>query len=284
MLLLSLVTVSDATESAPETPANQPPAQLAVSPGRFEFELASKPISDTLRVFNLGDEDVVVRVSVVSWDLDAENKIRHLAPTEQSLDQWMIINPLRFTIPAKGAQTVRFAVRPKLKPSAGEHRAMIYLTQEKEADPNVPFTVRFRLGIALYAMVNEYTQLGNFDRLEINTESSSNLSAKLHVSSLGNAHVRLIGDYSIWNKAAYPGKRATQTLSADSDTTNLPDGLVHRYQLPTVPILGGTERWLSLENFPANLAPGEYVLDLNGMLNQIIVDEAHEFRVKPTKP
>jgi len=68
-----------------------PPAQIAVSPSRFEVEIGSKPTTEAVDVMNLGDEPVSIAVSVVTWDLDEGNQVRIVEPTEQTLDQWMVI-------------------------------------------------------------------------------------------------------------------------------------------------------------------------------------------------
>ena len=85
-----------------------PPARVAVSPSKFEIEIGAKPTTQALRLFNLGDERVEVQVTVATWELDEANRVQVVEPTEQSLDQWIVINPLRFEIPAHESQTVRF--------------------------------------------------------------------------------------------------------------------------------------------------------------------------------
>ena len=103
-----------------------PPAQIAVSPSRFEIEIGPSPTTEALRVFNFSDRPVDVQASVAHWELDRNSRVVIVEPTEQSLDQWIVMNPLRFTIPAGGSQTMRFSIRPKTAPDPGEHRAMIY--------------------------------------------------------------------------------------------------------------------------------------------------------------
>ena len=98
----------------------EPPAQIAVSPSRFEVEIGPKPTTEAVTVMNLGKDPVTIMVTVASWDLDELNKVRILEPDEQSLDQWMVINPLRFTVPSGKSQTVRFSIRPKIRPLPGE--------------------------------------------------------------------------------------------------------------------------------------------------------------------
>ncbi len=42
-----------------------PPAQVAVSPGRFEIGIGSRPVVEALRLINFSEEDLDIRVTVV---------------------------------------------------------------------------------------------------------------------------------------------------------------------------------------------------------------------------
>ena len=77
-----------------------PPPQVAVSPSVIETVLGNKPSNEVIHVYNLGDKPLTISTTVAHWDTNKNNQVRVIPPTEQSLDQWIIINPLSFTIPA----------------------------------------------------------------------------------------------------------------------------------------------------------------------------------------
>ena len=103
---------------------------MGVSPSRFDLNLDEDTGTHSFRVFNYGDKPLNVNLEINNWDLDERGKVRLLPPTEQSLDRWIIINPVRFEIKPEDSQLVRFEIRPRTKLTEGEHRAMIYLNQE----------------------------------------------------------------------------------------------------------------------------------------------------------
>ena len=66
-----------------------------------------------MKLFNKSAKDIKVAIRVANFDLDEQNRVRELAPTPHSLDQWIIIRSLRFVIKAGETRTIRFAVRRK---------------------------------------------------------------------------------------------------------------------------------------------------------------------------
>ncbi len=255
-----------------------PPAQIAVSPSRFELQIGPRPTTHSLNVMNMGRGPVTIEVAVATWDLDEANAIRILEPTETSLDQWMVINPLRFTIPAKSTQTVRFSIRPKVVPEPGEHRAMIYLNQVLDEAAPVDLSVKFSFGVAVYGMAGEVTREGRLNAVVINPAAGPPL-ARFDISSLGSAHVRMNGQYAIYHADDYPGVEATTIIpELGRPGTELPEAVVAAGLLPARPILPGTRRTIPLD-LAEKLAPGRYVLDINGELPGEPIDKALSFAI-----
>jgi hypothetical protein len=256
-----------------------PPAQIAVSPSRFELEIGSKPTTESVNLMNLSDQDVMIQVTTVSWDLDEANQIRILEPDEQSLDQWMVINPLRFSIPAGKSQTVRFSIRPRVEPEPGEHRAMIYFNQVlPESTKNRVLRVRFNVGVAVYGLAGDATRSGKLNEVRV-VEGSNPLILRFDVSSEGLAHVRLNGQYAIYPAESYPGVEQTTLLADNLHTdTSLPESVLVAGYLPARPVLPDTRRDVLLQ-VPRELPPGDYVLDLNGELPGQTIDLAVPFTV-----
>jgi len=257
----------------PATAANGPvpPAQIGVSPARIELEVGSQPTTESLSVVNFGDAPVEVQASVLHWDLDERNEVRTIAPTEQSLDQWIVINPLRFTVPAGGSQTVRFSVRPRVAPEPGEHRAMIYFTQQLEPDGERQIRVRFRVGVAVYGQVGEVRRNGTLHAVKV-IDGTNPPEARFDLSSDGSANVRMLGRYAVWRAEDYPG------VQPALPTDELPVGALLGGALPSRPVLPGTRREIILQT-TGSLEPGRYVLDLRGTLGESPVDRAVPFTV-----
>lgn len=270
-LILSLVAAL-LPAAAQEIPL---PGRIGVSPPRIELQIGDRPTTESIRVINLGTEPVAIKASVHSWDLDDENRIRLLPPTEQSLDQWMVLNPLEFSIEPGRSQTVRFSVRPRIAPEPGEHRAIVYFEQASGpvATTSTLRTV-FRLGVAIYAYVGEVTRRGPLHGVEVVAKS-----AWFDISSEGSAHLRLLGQYAVWPAEAYPGSDGTERVKVESGPeAQLPAAMVHVADLPSTPILPGTRRRMELR-LPEDLAPGSYVLDLNGTLGDLPLDRGVAFTV-----
>ena len=127
-------------------------AQIGVSPSIVETTLDDRGAASAIRLLNMGARAVEVKVAVQNWDLDDGNNVRILAPTEQSLDQWMVVQPLRFTVAAGRSQTVRLAIRPRVRPESGEHRAIVFFEEVAPKNEAVPaMRVLFKIGVAVYA-------------------------------------------------------------------------------------------------------------------------------------
>lgn len=250
-------------------------AQTAVSPSRVELDLDAGPSTESIRVFNYNRDDVEVEVEVVHWDLDESNQVRTIEPTEQSLDQWIIVQPMRFSIPAGQSQTVRFSVRPRLEPEPGEHRGMIYFNQQPiTGEPG--FQILFKVGVAVYGHAGEVIRTLSLHGVEV-----SGGVAKLDLESSGTAHARLSGQWAVWPEAVFPGTAATAFVEGlDEPETPRPEGIVAVGALPSTPILPGTRRQIAIELLGAEeLTAGRYVLDFNGTIGDTVLDRSVGFEV-----
>jgi hypothetical protein len=258
-----------------------PPAVVAVSPGKFEIEIGNRPTVQSLRLFNLGDKEVDIQASVANWILGEDNTVTVVEPTEQSLDQWIVINPLRFTIAPRSSQTVRFAVRPRIAPDAGEHRAMLYFEEMLPEDRKEgEVYVNFKVGVAVYGNAGEVVREPDLHGIEVLSDDRV-FAARFDVSSHGNAHVRLGGQYAIWPAAAFPGVSAVVPIAnVGEPDAELPTGVLAAGALPSVPVLAGTRREVPLvvsHGFPA----GEYVFATVGAISGHDFREAVRFVVPP---
>lgn len=273
-LVLSLLLLAGAAAEAAD-----PPPMIAVSPSRFELELGSTPSVESLRVFNFGKKPVEVQVNLATWDLDEQNQVRLVEPNEQSLDQWIVINPLRFSVPSGKSQSVRFSIRPRIRPEPGEHRAMIYFDQVlPEASRDEQMRVKFRVGVAIYGTVGEVKRSGVLHSVDLE-QGSNPVRAGLQISSVGTAHVRIDGHFSIWPASAYPGLDSSERdFDLDVPSAVVPEAVVSAANLPGIPVLAGNCRqiWFGTGK---PLPAGDYILDLDFALGDNEYDRAMPFTV-----
>ncbi|MEA5572759.1 molecular chaperone [Calothrix sp. UHCC 0171] len=259
--------------------------EIGVSPPKFEVEMNGKGRSQSIKITNFSAEPVEMQAYVRNWTLNEENKLQEIQSTENSLDQWIVFTPARFTIPPRSSQSLRFAIRPKVQPQEGEHRAVIYLEevlpQSKENSQSV-VTIG-RVGIVVYGYAGKIKRAGTLNSINVDAKANS-VNAIFDISSTGNANVRMKGQYSIWRAANYPGAKATQPISgisgAASANVKLPANVVDAGILRDTPVLASTRRKLVMPI--KKLPPGNYVLDINGDLNGVAVDQGIPFTVPAT--
>ncbi|MBD2438632.1 molecular chaperone [Nostoc sp. FACHB-110] len=252
---------------------------LGVSPSRMEVKISRKTGTQVIRVLNLSSEPVELKAYVQTWKMDENNKLLEVPPTEDSLDQWVVFSPSQFTIPGRSTQTVRFAIRPKVQPQPGEHRAVIYF-QEVPATNQKVSNVRSvgRIGVVVYAYVGDIKRVGVLNSISVDTKPN-NVTALFDISSQGNGYVRLKGQYAIWPASKYPGANATKPIeNLDKPGKKLPENLLDAGTLPLLPVLPNTRRRLQLP-ITQKLVPGKYILDVNGELNGIKIDQGIPFIV-----
>jgi len=258
--------------------ATKPPAQIAVSPSRFDLRIGSKPTTESIKLVNLGRDPVTIRVSTATWDLDEASRIRILEPDEQSLDRWLVINPLRFTIAPGKSQVVRFSIRPRVEPSPGEHRAMVYFDQQLPEKNDSLLHIKFRLGVAIYGQVGETTRIGQLNSATVSTGANP-VIARFDISSVGSAHVRMTGQYAIYPADLFSElDRRSLLATLKDDETPPPDFVLAAGALPSLPVLADTRREVRLR-IGRELPPGRYVLDVLGELSGESIDMTLPFTI-----
>ncbi len=259
-----------------------PPAQalnIGVSPSRFEVEINNQGRSQSVRVVNLSSEPVEVKTLIQSWVMSQDNTLQTVASDEQSLAQWIVYTPSRFTIPANGAQTIRFAIRPKVKPIAGEHRAVLYVEEIPSNNaPTNKVRVVGKLGVVIYGYVGNVKRVGILNSVTVDTNSTA-IKAIFDISNQGNAYVRLNGQYAIWPATKYPGNSTTKSIpNLGRSETKIPEGIVDVGFLPSQPVLPNNNRRAILP-ITKTLPPGNYVFDINGDLSGTPIKKSIPFTV-----
>ena len=234
--------------------ASEPPGQIAIFPSMFELQIGSKPVNESIRLKNMKKKPVTIKTDVYNWTLDRQNNLQIIPGTPQSLDRWMIINPLTFTIDPGQEQVVRFSIRPGVKPEPGEHRAIVYFTEQPdEQDVNAAVQVTFRIGVGIYAYADPVRQSATLQNISFDAASST---IKAHINNSGNVHTRLKGAYTVWEKGTFPGfgKTGSKTKPVTSGTLN------------NLPVLPGENRVIET---PISLPgkPGLYAFAVSGSIN-----------------
>jgi hypothetical protein len=256
----------------------QPAGGIAVSPGKQTLDLSAGEDSGSIRVFNLSDEPLAIRTEVHHFTTDEANEVVVIPPTPQSLDQWLVVNPVKFTIPPDGQQVVRFAIRPRAEPKPGEHRAMVFFNRDAPPDPEATIAVNVRVGAAIYALVDPVERIGRLDDLELMEIGPDGLSLGLTLASEGNALVRASARYAIWPVDRDPGERAATLLRNGQE-----DELAHAVavgRIPARPVFPGLVRTLKTR-IAADFEPGRaYRLRVVGDLAGRSIDRVKEFIVE----
>jgi P pilus assembly chaperone PapD len=215
--------------------------QFGVQPSTFMLDITDKPLNESLTVFSMKKRPITMRVEVYAWTLDDQGQLKLVTSSPKTLDQWMVINPLRFTIPPSGSQVIRFSVRPRIKPEPGEYRAIIYLVEEPDAQGDKESPVQFvgKFGVGVYGNVEPVVHAPKLIDLSYKRPESV---ISLHLRNSGNVHARFRGRYIVWEKESFPGLDTVRKLSDVIEPGKEPKGYLGSGAFPGDPVLAGTDR------------------------------------------
>lgn len=247
--------------------------KLAISPSRIEIS-PEKKATESITVLNLGSKPMEVEVNVQNWDFDNNNNYRALPPNEQSLDQWLIINPVRLKIPAKSQQTVRLAVRPRVEPEAGEHRAMVFFRQLNDQGKDINF--KFNVGVPIYAYFGEVKREAELFGMEFDPIK---LQFVFDIASKGNAYVRPEGVF-IAMKAADAGTDTELLERLDLNKMSV-DNLqaLAGGKLAAKPVFAGTRRQV-ISSVPIKEIVNEpYVVAIKATIGDRTIEEIYRINI-----
>ncbi len=242
-----------------------PPAQFSIFPMMFEVEVGPSPVNESIAVTNHKKRPTTFRVELYTWTLDDHHELKLIRSTPQTLDQWIVVNPVRFTMPPGGQQTVRFSIHPRVKPEPGEHRAILYLVEEPPAvDPGSGIQLLSRFGISIYGYVQPVNHAARLLDLSY-SQSTGIISAQ--VLNTGNVHARLRGKYVIWKKGSFRGLSSTKRLLETIEPGKEPEGYVASGIIPGNPVLAGTTMRYSMKAPLPRQGGGPYVVAIIGELD-----------------
>lgn len=257
---------------AAEDAESSPPAQIAAAPARVTVDISKGRAGGSVRVFNLGTEPVSINTQISHWTMDQNNRVQVIAPTRQSLDQWLIVNPLKFTIPPGKQQVVRYSIRPRATPDNGEHRAMLFFNQVSSNSSTDTIDVNFRMGVAIYGTAGHIDRVGRLHNLSVDyINQTAQITAD--IESVGNGNVRMDGQITIWPKTAFPGDASVSLYDLSENGWNAPDDIINAVVLSSTPILPGSRRIVKTRvTLPSQ--PGDYIVHINGRLGDEPVRES----------
>lgn len=254
-----------------------PPAQIAAAPARINVDISKGRPGGSIRVFNLGTEAVTVSTAINHWHMDRNNKVEVIAPTSQSLDQWLIVNPINFTIAPGKHQVVRYSVRPRVTPHDGEHRAMIFFNQVRNSTDAGTIDVNFRLGVAVYGNAGRVSRVGKLHDIAVRYQNNAAQLAT-DIESLGNANVRMEGQISIWPKSRYPGPSSVGLFDLSEGGWDAPQSVVAAALLSASPVLPGSRRVLN-SSVELPRKPGRYIAHVQAKLGDKPIIKALPFTI-----
>ena len=232
-------------------------AQIGISPRILDIDQADANSTHSFRLFNFSKKDYQVTVSLANWRMDENNVATVIPTTETSLDQWTIVNPLRFSISAGSAQTIRLAFQPPADLQPGEYRTMVYFQQVLQDTQPQTKQLRslFKLGAAVYLQVGKKHKTG-----VLKAVSSAPDRWLLSTQNTGNSHIRYQGYWYLWSSqpSAEHLQKATELKATDERNV---EGLLATGALPTTPVLPGDTR-----NIPIDLSDLDSSISRTGVL------------------
>ncbi|NTV01254.1 MAG: molecular chaperone [Chlorobiaceae bacterium] len=258
LMLLSVLTGSTLVR------AEEPAGQLAISPGIVELSIDSKPAIGSIRLQNLKNEPVKVKLSVYNWTLDEQNNVKLIPGSPQSLDQWLLISPLSFTLEPGGCQVIRYSVRPNVQPEPGEHRALLSISEEDSGNESWKEGIRlkFNYSMAMYGYCGSTHESAEIESLLLDRHAGA---IRAVVRNNGNMHTRLTGDYTLWKAGTFPGFKAMKEYLRNSTEWRKPEGLIASGSIFSMPVLPGHRRTIT-ESLGVSGQKSGYVVAFNGKL------------------
>lgn len=253
-----------------DIPAAEPPGQIAVSPSMFEIHIGAQPATRSIRLKNLKETPVTLKVEIYNWTLDGNNTLQESPPSPQSIDQWMVINPLAFTIAPGKEQVVRFSIRPRVQPEPGEHRAIIYFNEQPSSTTKGGVEMLFRLGVGIYAYAEPIVRKGTLTALTLDRNRKT-IHAEL--MNRGNVHTRMKGSYAIWRKGTFPGFSSMAACINLKPGEEKPEGFIRAGNLNNSPVLAGTQRSIATAIPIPDADPQNYVIAVQGTVDGATIEK-----------
>lgn len=177
--------------------------QLIIEPSRFELLVRPREKSiQAVKVTNCGQEPLTLIAATRDWGMNDSGGLVLNEPVSirESASGWLRFNPGRFTIPPGETQYIRFAVSVPPGVEAGEYRTGLVLTTEDRYKMEEEFYFQPSFALLVYVNVPVIEREGDIENIKYYSDDKGNDCLEGDIYSLGNAHVRLTGEYFIEDK------------------------------------------------------------------------------------
>jgi len=242
---------------------------LFISPGVFELLLDSLPINESIKLKNNSETPFTLKVTVRNWTIDEENNLALLPSDPQSLDQVITVTPENITVEPGKEQVIHFTLKPDPAYEAGEHRAIIFLTETSPSKSMEGIEVTFRQGIGIYGYSGSIRRNAGLKSLELDRSSGT---LNIEIENRGNVHTRFDGDYMIWKKGSFPGVKSPSGFIELPHNKIKPAGFIASGSLNRTPVLAGTCRTIKTV-LPVAEVPAGYTVMVTGTIDGMKVEK-----------
>ncbi len=216
-------------------------AQIAVTPSVLEIDSTEINKTHSFRIINKKEHAVHVSTNVESWTLDEMNQVQPIPLTADSLTNWVIVNPLNFTLEPNSTQTIRLALRPPNQIPEGEHRLMLYFNQQlKEKPKEGTINFKFKIGSAIYVHIGEKIKTGKTLSAKI-----ENQHIRLETMNTGNSFIRYKGHWLLW--LGEPNSTLINLENILEQESPQINGLLAKGEMPSMPVLPGYTRMINVD-------------------------------------
>ncbi|MGQ9498730.1 MAG: hypothetical protein ACUVSP_10730 [Desulfotomaculales bacterium] len=108
--------------------------ELTVSPVLIELRVVpEKTVEGTILVSSRGDKEIRIRASAGDWTLRPNGEVEFLPAGQQprSLNRWLTVYPLEFTVGRGKGQNVRYRLKPPAE-ITGTYWGMLFLLPSRQ--------------------------------------------------------------------------------------------------------------------------------------------------------
>ena len=174
-----------------------------IKPSRFEILLEPRNrIIETVEISNKGKEVLNLVASAKDWDIDENSNLQLMDPssTPKSASNWIRFNPKKIKIDPGKSQLIRFSITAPPKIEAGEYKTTILLTAEETIETDIQVNIRPQFAILVYVNIPEVKRKGEIVNTQIRINEENEYVAIGDINSIGNAHLRISGEYILKNE------------------------------------------------------------------------------------
>ncbi|EAT58973.1 fimbrial biogenesis chaperone [Chlorobium ferrooxidans] len=236
---------------------------LFISPQMFELHLGSEPINESIQLTNNSETPFTLQATVRNWTIDEQNNLAILPSDPQSLDQVITVTPENITVEPGKEQVIHFTLKPDPAYEAGEHRAIIFLTETSPSKSMEGVEITFRQGIGIYGYSGAVRRAARLKSLKLDRTSGI---LNIEIENRGNVHTRFDGDYAIWKKGSFPGLKSLPASLEWPHSNKKPAGFITSGSLNRTPVLAGTSRTIKTL-LPVAAVPTGYTVIVTGTID-----------------